>query len=91
MTVRRSNLFEDAYAIISTAEPKDLKRRLMIKFMGEEGLDYGGVSRYACGYDTGIALVAPIIRQLAARFRFTQRDNMHNDTSTRHPLPLRTT
>ena len=25
--------------------PEDLKKRLMIKFDGEEGLDYGGVSR----------------------------------------------
>jgi E3 ubiquitin-protein ligase NEDD4 len=25
--------------------PNDLKKRLMIKFDGEEGLDYGGVSR----------------------------------------------
>lgn len=26
--------------------PKDLWKRLMIKFRGEEGLDYGGVARY---------------------------------------------
>lgn len=25
--------------------PKDLKKRLMVKFRGEEGLDYGGVAR----------------------------------------------
>lgn len=25
--------------------PKDLRKRLMIKFRGEEGLDYGGVAR----------------------------------------------
>jgi E3 ubiquitin-protein ligase NEDD4 len=46
ITVRRSNLFEDAYNIISNMPVRDLKRRLMIKFAGEEGLDYGGVSRY---------------------------------------------
>ena len=26
--------------------PNDLKKRLMIKFEGEDGLDYGGLSRY---------------------------------------------
>ena len=25
---------------------KDLRKRLMVKFKGEEGLDYGGVARY---------------------------------------------
>lgn len=45
ITVRRDNLFEDAYNVISRMSAKDLKRRLMIKFAGEEGLDYGGVSR----------------------------------------------
>lgn len=25
--------------------PKDLRKRLMVKFRGEEGLDYGGVAR----------------------------------------------
>lgn len=45
--VRRSNIFEDAYAEIMRQNPTDLKKRLMIKFDGEEGLDYGGVSRYS--------------------------------------------
>lgn len=26
-------------------KPKDLRKRLMVKFTGEEGLDYGGVAR----------------------------------------------
>ena len=26
-------------------KPKDLKKRLMIKFEGEDGLDYGGLAR----------------------------------------------
>lgn len=45
--VRRSNIFEDSYAEIMRQPATDLKKRLMIKFDGEEGLDYGGVSRYA--------------------------------------------
>ncbi|KXS21640.1 HECT-type ubiquitin-protein ligase E3 Pub1 [Gonapodya prolifera JEL478] len=45
IAVRRSNIFEDGYAEIMRYQPSDLKKRLMIKFSGEEGLDYGGVSR----------------------------------------------
>ncbi|KAK4704406.1 hypothetical protein P7C70_g1799, partial [Phenoliferia sp. Uapishka_3] len=43
--VRRDLLFEDAYAEIMKHSPNDLRKRLMISFAGEEGLDYGGVSR----------------------------------------------
>lgn len=43
--VRRSHIFEDSYQEIMRQTPQDLKQRLMIKFDGEEGLDYGGVSR----------------------------------------------
>lgn len=43
--VRRESIFEDAYAEIMRQAPADLKKRLMIKFDGEDGLDYGGLSR----------------------------------------------
>ncbi|TIA76152.1 hypothetical protein E3P91_00019 [Wallemia ichthyophaga] len=43
--VRRNHIFEDSYAEIMRQTPNDLKKRLMIKFEGEDGLDYGGVSR----------------------------------------------
>ncbi|KAF7725614.1 hypothetical protein EC973_009493 [Apophysomyces ossiformis] len=43
--VRRGHIFEDAYAEIMRQAPADLKKRLMIKFDGEDGLDYGGLSR----------------------------------------------
>ncbi|KAL5533037.1 hypothetical protein ACEPAF_4813 [Sanghuangporus sanghuang] len=43
--VRRNHLFEDSYAEIMRQPPSELKKRLMIKFDGEDGLDYGGVSR----------------------------------------------
>ncbi|KAJ3391199.1 hypothetical protein HDU92_009154 [Lobulomyces angularis] len=45
VAVRRSNIFEDAYSEIMRYSPADLKKRLMIKFQGEDGLDYGGLSR----------------------------------------------
>lgn len=43
--VRRDHIFEDSYAEIMRQTPQDLKKRLMIKFEGEDGLDYGGLSR----------------------------------------------
>lgn len=43
--VRRSHIFEDSFAEITRQSPTDLKKRLMIKFDGEDGLDYGGLSR----------------------------------------------
>ncbi|KAI8972706.1 E3 ubiquitin-protein ligase RSP5 [Pilobolus umbonatus] len=43
--IRREYIFEDAYAEIMRQSPEELKKRLMIKFDGEDGLDYGGLSR----------------------------------------------
>ena len=45
--VRRDHIFEDSYAEIMRQNANDLKKRLMIKFDGEDGLDYGGLSRFA--------------------------------------------
>ncbi|KAL8802603.1 MAG: hypothetical protein Q9182_003693 [Xanthomendoza sp. 2 TL-2023] len=43
--VRRAHIFEDSYAEIMRQNANDLKKRLMVKFDGEDGLDYGGLSR----------------------------------------------
>ncbi|XP_059617829.1 E3 ubiquitin-protein ligase HECW2 isoform X1 [Phlebotomus argentipes] len=44
--IRRSNLLEDAFRRIMSANKKDLQRgRLAVLFDTEEGLDYGGPSR----------------------------------------------
>ncbi|KAK7056861.1 hypothetical protein VNI00_002578 [Paramarasmius palmivorus] len=43
--VRRSRVLEDSYAAVMGHSGEDLKRRLMVNFDGEDGLDYGGVSR----------------------------------------------
>ncbi|KAJ3176920.1 hypothetical protein HK101_010335 [Irineochytrium annulatum] len=45
ITVRRDNIFEDSYSEIMRHSPADLKKRFMVKFHGEDGLDYGGLSR----------------------------------------------
>lgn len=61
--VRRNNIFEDSYAEIMRQSASDLKKRLMIKFDGEDGLDYGGLSRYSFLYDlrmTGQSLICAV-------------------------------
>ncbi|XP_017786420.1 PREDICTED: E3 ubiquitin-protein ligase Su(dx) [Nicrophorus vespilloides] len=45
ITVTRQTLFEDSYHTIMRLPAYELRRRLYIIFKGEEGLDYGGVSR----------------------------------------------
>ncbi|KAF9533161.1 hypothetical protein CPB83DRAFT_903141 [Crepidotus variabilis] len=43
--IRRTRVLEDSYGAVMALSGEDLKRRLMINFEGEDGLDYGGVSR----------------------------------------------
>lgn len=45
ISVTRQTLFEDSYHTIMRLPAYELRRRLYIIFKGEEGLDYGGVSR----------------------------------------------
>lgn len=45
MEVSRDEIFEDSYRQVMKLRAKDLRKRLMVKFKGEEGLDYGGVAR----------------------------------------------
>ena len=44
--IRRNMAFEDSFAAVMRCNREDMRRRLMIRFDGEDGLDYGGVSRY---------------------------------------------
>jgi len=43
--VRRGWVFEDSFTAVMRLRPEDLRKRLMVKFEGEDALDYGGVSR----------------------------------------------
>ncbi|KAK5646841.1 hypothetical protein RI129_005305 [Pyrocoelia pectoralis] len=45
ITVTRQTLFEDSFHTLMRLPAYELRRRLYIIFKGEEGLDYGGVSR----------------------------------------------
>ncbi|KAJ7044182.1 hypothetical protein C8F04DRAFT_692173 [Mycena alexandri] len=43
--IRRTRVLEDSYGAVMALTAEDLKRRLMVNFEGEDGLDYGGVGR----------------------------------------------
>ncbi|XP_022240934.1 NEDD4-like E3 ubiquitin-protein ligase WWP1 isoform X2 [Limulus polyphemus] len=43
--VSRNRIFEESYSQVMKVPPHELRRRLFITFKGEEGLDYGGVTR----------------------------------------------
>ncbi|XP_043282446.1 E3 ubiquitin-protein ligase Smurf1 isoform X2 [Venturia canescens] len=45
LEVTRNEIFEESYRLIMKMRPKDMRKRLMVKFRGEEGLDYGGPAR----------------------------------------------
>ncbi|BFZ17439.1 hypothetical protein BsWGS_20477 [Bradybaena similaris] len=45
LEISREEVFEDSYRQVMKMRSKDLRKRLMVKFRGEEGLDYGGVAR----------------------------------------------
>ncbi|XP_055917244.1 E3 ubiquitin-protein ligase SMURF2 [Eupeodes corollae] len=45
LEITRTEIFEESYRLIMKMRPKDMRKRLMVKFKGEEGLDYGGVAR----------------------------------------------
>lgn len=45
ITIRRDNIFPDSFHQFMRTSPPEFRKRLIICFHGEEGLDYGGVSR----------------------------------------------
>ncbi|CAG0896508.1 unnamed protein product [Darwinula stevensoni] len=45
LEVSRAEIFEESYRGLMKLRPKDLRKRLMVRFRGEEGLDYGGLAR----------------------------------------------
>eukprot|EP00039_Didymoeca_costata_P012580 m.181931 g.181931 ORF g.181931 m.181931 type:complete len:896 (-) comp15520_c2_seq6:259-2946(-) len=44
-TVTRVELFKSSFFEVSRRKPSELKRRLVVQFAGEGGLDYGGLAR----------------------------------------------
>ena len=47
--VQRNHIFEDSYIEILRQTPNNLKKRLMIKFEGEDGLEHGSLARFVSG------------------------------------------
>ncbi|KAF9241124.1 hypothetical protein BU15DRAFT_87357 [Melanogaster broomeanus] len=45
LKMRRSRVLEDSFTALMRIRGDDMKKRLVIRFEGEDGLDYGGVSR----------------------------------------------
>jgi E3 ubiquitin-protein ligase NEDD4 len=43
--VSRSRILEDSYTAVMGMTGEEMKNRLMVSFVGEEGVDFGGVSR----------------------------------------------
>jgi len=44
--LERNDIFRDAFYIIMTKSPQELKKRPIIRYKGEEGVDAGGLLRY---------------------------------------------
>ncbi|XP_015252085.1 PREDICTED: E3 ubiquitin-protein ligase Itchy-like [Cyprinodon variegatus] len=64
ITVTRKNLFDDSFQQIMSINPQDLRRRLWIIFPGEEGLDYGGVSRDNNIEDCGLEMFFSVDKEI---------------------------
>lgn len=45
LEVSRDHVFEESYRQIMKMRVRDLKKKLHIRFTGEDGLDYGGIAR----------------------------------------------
>ena len=89
--IRRNHIFEDSYAEIMRQSPADLKKRLMIKFDGEDGLDYGGLSRYSFDYSPSYCIITNLNMKgntssyylTRCSIRFTVYSNILRTTTTR--------
>jgi E3 ubiquitin-protein ligase NEDD4 len=57
LKLRRSRVLEDSFAAVMKMRGDDMKKRLVIRFEGEDGLDYGGVSRYDKWHIPGSPLI----------------------------------
>lgn len=68
--VSRSTIFSDSFAALMSADVDQLKKRLKIKFRGEEGLDYGGLSR-----EFFLLLSKEIFKPEYCLFKYSAHDN----------------
>ncbi|KAI4162533.1 MAG: hypothetical protein LQ342_003764 [Letrouitia transgressa] len=73
--VRRGHIFEDSYAEIMRQNATDLKKRLMIRFDGEDGLDYGGLSRQVSSLEYFFLLSHEMFNPFYCLFEYSAHDN----------------
>lgn len=45
MNVKRQSVFEDSFNKLRSKTPAEMRAKLSVAFVGEEGIDAGGVSR----------------------------------------------
>lgn len=69
MRLRRGRVLEDSFTAVMRMNGEDLKRRLMLKFEGEDGLDYGGVSRLVTFIDNNEHLLTGASENGSSYFR----------------------
>lgn len=67
--ISRKRIFEESFRVISQMQPRELKKRLLVKFKGEEGLDYGGVAR-----EWFYLLSREILNPIHGLFQYTSDD-----------------
>jgi E3 ubiquitin-protein ligase NEDD4 len=85
MVIRRDHIFEDSFSEVMRYTPLDLKKRLMIKFQGEEGLDYGGLSReffFLLSHEMFNPFYC--LFEYSAHDNYTLQINPHSDVNPEH-------
>ncbi|KAJ1922147.1 hypothetical protein H4219_000009 [Mycoemilia scoparia] len=83
--VRRNEIFGDAFNSIMRLPVTELKKRLMIKFDGEDGLDYGGVSReFFLLVSHDMFNPEYCLFQYSAHDEYTLQINPHSDVNPEH-------
>jgi len=70
LTVSRQTLFEDSFHQLMRLPAYELRRRLYIIFKGEEGLDYGGVSR-----EWFFAVSHEVLNPMYCLFEYANKNN----------------
>jgi E3 ubiquitin-protein ligase NEDD4 len=85
IVIRREHIFEDSFSEIMRYPPAELKKRLMIKFQGEEGLDYGGLSReffFLLSHEMFNPFYC--LFEYSAHDNYTLQINPHSDVNPEH-------
>ncbi|KAJ3358988.1 hypothetical protein HDU91_005054 [Kappamyces sp. JEL0680] len=85
LVIRRENIFEDSFTELMRYPPVELKKRLMIKFQGEEGLDYGGLSReffFLLSHEMFNPFYC--LFEYSAHDNYTLQINPHSDVNPEH-------